>query len=77
VNCPVGREQTPITPPENSLLSVRRREMFEQIVAAQSNKEIARNLGLSESTVEIHIAKLCHRSAVALVGSKIRFFPRN
>jgi len=66
VNYPVGRERRPITPPENALLSVRQREMFELTVIGQSNKAIARNIGVSESTVN-----------VALAGAKIGFFPRN
>ena len=46
-------------------------------MVGQSNKEIARTLGLSESTVKIHITKLFeklgvrHRSAVAVAGAKL------
>jgi DNA-binding NarL/FixJ family response regulator len=59
------------------LLSARQRQVFDLIVVGQSNKEIARTLGLGEGTVKIHIAKLFeklgvrHRSAVALAGAKL------
>jgi FixJ family two-component response regulator len=52
-------------------------KFFYSIVVGQSNKEIARSLGLSEGTVKIHITKLYeklgvhHRSAVALAGAKL------
>ena len=79
----VTYEQAPITPLGSGLLSARQREIFDLIVIGQSNKEIACNLGLSEGTVKIHIAKLfeklgvCHRSAVALAGAKLGFWPRS
>jgi DNA-binding NarL/FixJ family response regulator len=59
------------------LLSPRQCQIFDLVVVGQSNKEIARTLGLSESTVKIHIAKLFeklgvrHRSAVAVAGAKL------
>lgn len=68
--------QAPNRPVEANLLSTRQREIFDLIVIGQSNKEIARTLGLGEGTVKIHIAKLFdklgvrHRSAVALAGAK-------
>ena len=80
----VTYEQAPITPTDSKpLLSARQREIFDLIVIGQSNKEIACNLGLSEGTVKIHIAKLFeklgvrHRSAVALAGAKLGFWPRS
>jgi DNA-binding NarL/FixJ family response regulator len=72
----VTYEQMPVTSVENKLLSNRQREIFDLIVVGQSNKEIARDLGLGEGTVKIHVAKLFrklgvrHRSAVALAGAK-------
>ena len=57
-------------------LTTRQRQVFDLVVLGQSNKEIARTLGLSEGTVKIHITKLFekvdvrHRSAVALAGAK-------
>ena len=73
--------QVPVTQVENELLSSRQREIFDLIVVGQSNKEIARNLGLSEGTVKIHVAKLFrklgvrHRSAVAFAGAKLGLRP--
>jgi len=64
---------------ENKPLTPRQREIFDLIVVGQSNKEIARKLGLSASTVKIHVAKLFdrlgvhHRSAVALAGANLGF----
>lgn len=57
-------------------LTTRERQVFDLIVIGLSNKEIARTLGLSASTVKIHISKLFdklgvrHRGAVALAGVK-------
>jgi DNA-binding NarL/FixJ family response regulator len=58
-------------------LTIRQRQVFDLIVIGHSNKEIARALGLSDSTVKIHIAKLFdklgvrHRAGVALAGAKL------
>ena len=67
----------PIPPFNKELLSTRQRQIFDLIVVGQSNKEIAKKLGLSVFTVKIHVAKLFeklgvhHRSAVALAGAKL------
>ena len=67
----------PIWPINNELLSPRQRQIFDLVVVGQSNKEIARTLGLSEFTIKIHITKLFkklgvrNRSAVALAGAKL------
>lgn len=67
----------PISPINNELLSRRQREIFNLVVVGQSNKEIARTLGLSECTIKIHISKLFeklgvrNRGAVALAGAKL------
>jgi two-component system nitrate/nitrite response regulator NarL len=67
----------PISTTNKELLSSRQRQIFDLVVVGQSNKEIARTLGLSESTVKIHITKLFeklgvrNRSAVALAGVKL------
>jgi DNA-binding CsgD family transcriptional regulator len=68
----------PISPVDREplLLSRRQRQTFDLVVAGRSNKEIARTLGVSESTVKIHITNLFeklgvrHRSAFALAGAK-------
>ena len=63
--------------PVGGELTTRQRQVFDLIVVGQSNKEIARTLGLSVCTVKIHVAKLFdklgvrHRSAVALAGAKL------
>jgi two-component system, NarL family, nitrate/nitrite response regulator NarL len=63
--------------PVGGELTTRQRQVFDLIVVGLSNKEIARELGLSQSTVKIHISKLFeklgvrHRSAVALAGMKL------
>jgi DNA-binding NarL/FixJ family response regulator len=54
----VGDGQVPGTFGATSLLTPRQREIFDLIVVGTSNKEIARELGLSQGTVKIHIAKL-------------------
>lgn len=67
----------PISPVNKQLLSPRQRQIFDLVVVGQSNKEITRTLGLSESTVKIHITKLFeklgvrHRSAVAVASAKL------
>jgi DNA-binding CsgD family transcriptional regulator len=66
---------------ENKPLTARQREIFDLIVIGLSNKEIARKLGLSVSTVKIHVAAVFrklgvhHRSAVALAGVKFGLRP--
>jgi DNA-binding NarL/FixJ family response regulator len=63
--------------PVGEELTTRQRQVFDLIVVGQSNKEIARTLGLSQGTVKIHIAKLFeklgvrHRGAVALAGARL------
>jgi DNA-binding NarL/FixJ family response regulator len=69
--------RTTYAPINKELLSPRQRQIFDLVVVGQSNKEIARTLGLSEGIVKIHITKLFekldvrHRSAVALAGAKL------
>jgi DNA-binding CsgD family transcriptional regulator len=66
---------------KNQPLTARQRQIFNLIVAGRSNKEIARNLGLSVGTAKIHVATLFrklgvhHRSAVALAGVKFGLRP--
>jgi DNA-binding NarL/FixJ family response regulator len=74
-------ERASFAPIKNEPLTTRQREIFYLIVAGRSNKEIARQLGLSVGTVKIHIATLFrklgvhHRSAVALAGIKFGLRP--
>jgi len=52
-----GLQSTRETPPaqEKDTLSPREREILGQITKGHSNKQIARNLGVAESTVKIHV----------------------
>jgi FixJ family two-component response regulator len=43
------------------LLTRREREVLNHIAAAASNKETARNLGISPRTVEIHRGRIMHK----------------
>jgi two-component system, NarL family, nitrate/nitrite response regulator NarL len=65
----VGDGQVPGTFGATSLLTPRQREIFDLIVVGTSNKEIARELGLSQGTVKIHIAKLFRKLGVRRRGA--------
>ncbi len=54
------------SPPASSdlHLTIRERDVLELLVAAQSNREIARALGIEERTVKAHIAKLMRKVGV-------------
>lgn len=53
-----GREIPPSSFPGSELLTKREREVLAQIAASATNKEAARNLGISQRTVEIHRAHI-------------------
>jgi DNA-binding NarL/FixJ family response regulator len=54
-----------VPPPAPDLhLTAREREVLQLLVAAQSNREIARALGIEERTVKAHIAKLMRKVGV-------------
>ncbi len=61
----------------DAVLTPRQRDVFELIVQGMSNKEIARNLQLTEGTVKIHIKALFaklgvrRRAAVAVAGTRL------
>ncbi len=46
-------------------LSDRQKDVLVRVVAGAPNKEIARQLGLSEVTIKIHVAALCRKFEVA------------
>jgi DNA-binding NarL/FixJ family response regulator len=46
-------------------ISDRQKDVLVRVVAGAPNKEIARQLGLSEVTTKIHVASLCRKFGVA------------
>ena len=53
-------------------LSPREREVLDLLVAGKPNKLIARDLGLSPRTVEVHRARLMARLGVASLAEAVR-----
>jgi two-component system, LuxR family, response regulator FixJ len=53
-------------------LSPREREVLELLITGKSNKAVARELGLSPRTVEVHRARLMTRLAVANFAEAVR-----
>jgi DNA-binding NarL/FixJ family response regulator len=59
------------------MLSERRRQVLKGLVEGLSNKEIARQLGISEGTVKMHIAALfrilgaTNRTHVVALGKEL------
>lgn len=71
----------PLTPADQAgesmaRLTPRQREVLEALISGRSNKEIARQLGLGEGTVKIHVAALLrtlqlpNRAAAAAFGAR-------
>ena len=64
-------------PPTAEMLSERRRQVLKGLVEGLSNKEIARQLGISEGTVKMHIAALfrilgaTNRTHVVALGKEL------
>ena len=56
------------------LLSAREREVFDHLVAGASNKLIARSLGISPRTVEIHRANMMQKLGVIHVAAAVRLY---
>jgi two-component system response regulator FixJ len=53
-------------------LSPREREVLDQLIAGKPNKRIARDLGLSPRTVEVHRARLMARLGVGSLAEAVR-----
>jgi DNA-binding NarL/FixJ family response regulator len=62
-----------VQPPARPDLSPRQRDVLKGIARGASNKEIARQLGLSVKTVEYHRAELIQRTDLHDVASLTRF----
>lgn len=58
-----GLQSTRDAPPEKEkdTLSPREREILTHLTKGQSNKEIARNLDVAESTVKIHVQHILRK----------------
>jgi DNA-binding NarL/FixJ family response regulator len=69
---------SPGEPPADAMsrLTPRQREVLQALISGRSNKEIARQLGLGEGTVKIHVAALLrtlqlpNRAAAAAFGAR-------
>lgn len=53
-------------------LTPREREVMDGVAAGRSNKEIARELGMSDRTVEVHRARVMEKLEVASVAELVR-----
>jgi DNA-binding NarL/FixJ family response regulator len=53
-----------VTAPALAQFTARETEVLKLLVAARSNREIARTLGLEERTVQAHVAKLMRKVGV-------------
>ncbi|HEX6998344.1 MAG TPA: response regulator [Gammaproteobacteria bacterium] len=53
-------------------LTVREREVFEQVAAGYLNKQIAANLGISEKTVKVHRARVMRKMSVRSLAQLAR-----
>lgn len=65
-NSPAGAAAAPMPSPkiEHPKLTRRQLEVLSLLVHGMSNKEIARELGIAESTTKIHTAALIHALGV-------------
>ena len=57
-------------------LSPREREVLDQLIAGKPNKHIARDLGLSPRTVEVHRARMMARLGVGSLAEAVRLAVR-
>ena len=55
--------------PSSAQFTVRETEVLKLLVAARSNREIARTLGIEERTVKAHVAKLMRKVGVEISGN--------
>lgn len=53
-------------------LSPREREVLDRLIAGKPNKQIARELGLSHRTVEVHRARMMERLGVSSLAEAVR-----
>jgi DNA-binding NarL/FixJ family response regulator len=64
-------------PPAHELLSERQREVLRLIAVGQTNKTIARNLGIAIKTVESHRAQVMERLDIHDVAGLVRYAIRH
>ncbi len=57
-------------------LTPRERDVFEKLITGASNKEAARQLGISPRTIEIHRARLLKKLGVKNVADLVRMAVR-
>jgi two-component system response regulator FixJ len=67
-----GRSPTPLTHPGSNTLTARETEVLTQIVKGASNKEMARLLGISPRTVEVHRARIMEKLAARNIVDLMR-----
>jgi len=84
-SAPEGLNRAPMTGPDASqrpssaALTTRQREVLERLVEGKSNKQIARELELSDNTVKIHVAAILrtlgvdNRTQAAIAARERRF----
>lgn len=77
------RDDTPPTPADSPLatLTARQRDVLMHLIDGQSNKEIARDLGLLESTVKAHVKAILeklgvdNRTRAAMIAAELGWRP--
>jgi DNA-binding NarL/FixJ family response regulator len=58
---PAAGAPLPVRPAEAAGVSSREREVLQLLAAGQSNKEIARQLGVSPNTIKTHVSRLLEK----------------
>ncbi len=72
ISPPAGQPERDAARARMAALSLRERQVLELLAAGQANKDVARALGLSPRTVEIHRARMMARLGVGSFADAIR-----